>query len=524
MSRTLRAVLLPLLSLALLSGCGGAPGAAGPSPAFGGPAISIDGAFADWSAVAVAAPAPSTPPSGGPVGLGSVRLTHDSASLYLLLELDREVNLQSMEGTVRLLLDTDGDPSTGRSEEGVPGVDLVVDFSHRGEAPGAGQGMAVRWAADSAAGAAPGDARWSDVYGIGLVYGPTHASARFEVGIRRVERMVEVAGRLVVLDTLGTVTHRGEPFRHALDPRSGGPRAAGASAVARPGGTHLRVLAWNVGTGGIVRAPEPYQRILRALDADVLLLDELTPSMDAEGLEAFLEGVDPGVGWSVVVGTGGGRQRTAVASRFPLEPHPLLERVDYPDSIRDLVGLPMSRQLARDLEGARAEAIPTVGAVTFVRGRSVLLVPVDLFCCGRVGSPDDRGRIMAADAIRGAVARALAAGGIDGVVIGGDLNLVGSRTPLDLLRQGLDPAGGNLVSAATPRLDGASNTTWRNPGPFPPGKLDYLLASPSLFGFVRSFAFDPADLTPVARRELGLLDDDGEVTDHLPVVVDLQLR
>jgi hypothetical protein len=519
-----RGYLQPLSILLLAAGCGGAPGSSGPLPVSGGPAITIDGAFADWSAVAVAAPAPSTPASGSPVGLGPVRLTHDASALYLLLELDREVNLQSMEGTVRLLMDADGDPSTGRTEEGVPGVDLVVDFSHRGEASGAGQGMAVRGVAD---------ATWSDVYWIGLLYGPTHASDRFEVRLLREGRGSgghqgfsgpRVAGRLLVVDTLGTVTHRGEPFSHPLDARPGAPRAAGAAAVARPGGTDLRVLAWNVGTGGILRAPEPYQRILRALGADVLLLDELTPSMDAAGLEAFLEGAEPGAGWSVVVGTGGGRQRTAVASRFPLEPHPLLDRVDYPDSIQELVGLPMSRQLARDLEGAPAEAIPAVGAVTTVRGRSVLLVPVDLFCCGRVGSPDDRGRIMAADAIRGAVARALAAGGIDGVVIGGDLNLVGSRTPLDLLRQGLDPAGGNLVSAATPRLDGASNTTWRNPGPFPPGKLDYLLASPSLFGFVRSFAFDPADLTPAALGELGLLDDDGEVTDHLPVVVDLQLR
>jgi endonuclease/exonuclease/phosphatase family metal-dependent hydrolase len=74
------------------------------------------------------------------------------------------------------------------------------------------------------------------------------------------------------------------------------------------------------------------------------------------------------------------------------------------------------------------------------------------------------------------------------------------------------------------RLDGVSTTTWRAPGPFPPGKLDYLFVSASRLEVLRSFAFDPADLSPAARRRLGVRTEDGAVTDHLPVVADIRVR
>lgn len=85
---------------------------------------------------------------------------------------------------------------------------------------------------------------------------------------------------------------------------------------------------------------------------------------------------------------------------------------------------------------------------------------------------------------------------------------------------GRSPAGGVPI----PRLDGASSTIWRSPGPFPPGRLDHVLVSGSSLEILRSFAFDPADLREEALDGLGLRRKDGEITDHLPLVVDLRMR
>jgi len=274
----------------------------------------------------------------------------------------------------------------------------------------------------------------------------------------------------------------------------------------------------------MVRRPEPYLRQLAALAPDLLLLDELNPAMDGPWLLEAL-GHLPGEGeWQVVVGSGGGRQRTAVAARLPITLHPELARVPWPDSVGRLTGLPMSNQMRSDLATAAMDDLPTVGATAVVEGRTILFVPLDLMCCGRAGGPEDRARIMAVESLRSAVGAALAPGEIHGVVVGGDLNLVGSREPLDRLRGGLDPSGGALVSAPTPRLDRASTMTWRSPGPFPPGQLDHVLVSGSSLEILRSFAFDPADLEDAALEGLGLRRDDGEVTDHTPLVVDLRIR
>ena len=96
---------------------------------------------------------------------------HDAEGVYFLLNLDRSVNLQSFEGTLRLLLDADGDPGTRVGVEGFVGVDWIGDLSHRPGTDGApGQGVRVRrW----------GVAGWEDSRGLSLRFAPTHASRSF---------------------------------------------------------------------------------------------------------------------------------------------------------------------------------------------------------------------------------------------------------------------------------------------------------------------------------------------------------
>lgn len=79
---------------------------------------------------------------------------------------------------------------------------------------------------------------------------------------------------------------------------------------------------------------------------------------------------------------------------------------------------------------------------------------------------DSSGNVLAA------VQRVVKSGSADALIMGGDLNLVGSRRPLDLLERDLDLDGTSLAIVGGLQLNGRSNATWRASDPcnarFPP--------------------------------------------------------
>jgi endonuclease/exonuclease/phosphatase family metal-dependent hydrolase len=112
------------------------------------------------------------------------------------------------------------------------------------------------------------------------------------------------------------------------------------------------------------------------------------------------------------------------------------------------------------------------------------------------------------------------------VVIAGDLNLVGSRRPLDLLADGLDGDGSDLAVAEAYQIDNLSNATWSNADqPFVAGRLDFLLYADTNVEPVGAFVMDTRDMAPPWLDRHGLrLDDTASASDHLPLVVDLRWR
>ena len=76
-------------------------------------------------------------------------------------------------------------------------------------------------------------------------------------------------------------------------------------------------------------------------------------------------------------------------------------------------------------------------------------------CCGSAGSNEDLIRYAEAGAINAAFAEAVTdvrgtlGRDIDAAIIGGDLNLVGTRGPLDILRTGLASDGSDFEPAST---------------------------------------------------------------------------
>ncbi len=277
------------------------------------PVVVIDGRFDEWGA------ARSTQfPAGGSVA--SVSSLSDSTAVYVALALRESTNLQGSASPLLLVFDADDDPATGVAAFGVPGADLVISFTALTE-EGTAQGV-VSWVPD------PDDpervtapSRPFVPADLGLWFEPLHATDRIELRLARggangLFATEGFAGRIVVLEGGGAERERSPLFRHRApaaealtaeaEPRSGLDRAPEAE---------FRVLVWNV-AGRLSSNPEPFRAILRAIDADLVLLDEVSARTDLAAVRAVLPG-DPSE-WSVHIGSSGGRQRGAVAARSPL--------------------------------------------------------------------------------------------------------------------------------------------------------------------------------------------------------------
>ena len=469
-------------------------------PAAAAPIV-IDGRFDDWADVALALDDPADAP-GAPVDFGELRVTHDDRFVHLLIDVTRAVNVQRLNGRIDILFDVDADENTGRPVHGMPGVDLIVELSPRDpqNPDRAGRGAAIAFP--------HGDRKRLSPYLIGLTFAPTYASDAFELRMERGATFPGVSalfesdsfrGRLVYLDRNDAVLDDTRVFAYDLTPVDPVPSSRRIDPLRRPAGTHLRVMTWNIGIGGLRSNPASFERILHALDPDVILLQELTEDDDPQRLAALLTAwiTVGGDRWTVLRGSGGGRLRCAVASRLKLSRYAALDPLPMPD---------------------RADrSVRVMGAELTLFGHRLLMVSAHLRCCGGAGSFEDRTRIVEADAIRRAIAEAVASGRFDGVIVGGDLNLVGSRWPLDVLAE-------NLQVVEPLQIGGRSNTTWwDNHQPFLPGRLDFVLVTKASLSVRRSFVLDTRLLKKrwLLRHGLRTADTVG-ASDHLPVVVDLR--
>jgi endonuclease/exonuclease/phosphatase family metal-dependent hydrolase len=262
-------------------------------------------------------------------------------------------------------------------------------------------------------------------------------------------------------------------------------------------------MSYNVFKGRPIEKPEAFARIFRALSPDIVLLQEWDKG-DANEVKAwFVTLIPSGSGWQAVRPAGGD---VAIVSRYPLA---LLG----PDSLQ----LPAS--------GGQPHNIRFVAATATTPAGEVVVGDAHLKCCGGFGGPEEATRMAEAQAINAALKQALTGKG-GTRVIGGDLNLVATRAPLDVLAAGLDTGGGNLGTIAAPVLgDPGVFFTWSDPATdFAPGRLDYLLLSESAATGVQAFVLDTSRLSDAVLSRHGLRRDDTRQSDHFPVVADILPR
>jgi endonuclease/exonuclease/phosphatase family metal-dependent hydrolase len=265
----------------------------------------------------------------------------------------------------------------------------------------------------------------------------------------------------------------------------------------------VRVMSWNVLRASPEKSPGEFARVIRAVEPDVILVQEWDDA-DGRDLEGWFRAhVDGRVAWSAVSVPEFG---VGVVSRHAIVSDGRLR-------VRRGSGG----------GGATVRAMPAVVAVEGV-GR-VGVMSVHFKCCGSsVGAEEER-RVAEAGAVRDAVWELFDAGEVEGLVVGGDYNLVGSRGPLEVLMDGGDVDGSDLAAAEAVMLGDDVVSTWRSGGSeFTPGRLDWVVYSDALGEVREAFVVDVERLGVAERERVGLLGGETGASDHLPVVVDVGVR
>ena len=475
------------------------------------PRIVIDGAFDDWTAVAVGTNDPADARSS-PVDIAAVRVAAEPRFLSVLISFRRAVTIAGLSGSLLILIDEDGVRSTGGDVHGIAGVDLEISPGRRGgervrrisgstraadgERPSAiGLDLAPRWRSDRVEfrierGRQPGAAP------VPLLIGP-----RAAVSVVYVEE-----GR--VIDATAAIAVELPPFEPRRTPAAD-ERTPLTDPLTRAPAAAIRVVVWNVFGR---QSGKPWHEVtstLRALDADVLLLNEVT-STSAARVVAWLppSGRSDVPAWGVSL-----NGEVATAVRGGLEP----------------IFAEPPRRRARTLYDTlramtfRRPRVSAAGAVATIDRRRILVVPLHFSCCGAMLERAEESRTL-----HSAIARELPLVRPDAVLVGGDFNTVGDLEPVEVLQRGTDIDGSPLAIVPARQLDGLSAMTWRPlsaSARFAPGRLDWLLYSGSSLELLDAFVFDASDLSPYWLTYYGLSGDASlRTSDHLPVVADFKWR
>lgn len=246
----------------------------------------------------------------------------------------------------------------------------------------------------------------------------------------------------------------------------------------------LRVASLNTLRNGIV-APDRSAAVLRLLgasDPDVVLLQE-EYNTSAADVEAAIEG-EFGTDWNVV-------------------------------KVRDnVIASPMALTKIQNFDDSYAAAI-----LTDASDRARLVLSVHPKCCGHIGSEEDKRRIDQSLAMIRTIKLARQRFGDDlPILVAGDWNLVGSRSPLDLLT---DPTGPDLRRLDARHAGGVEVYTWYAPdSSFGPGVLDLATVDRATAERSRAFLLDSRTISESSASALGLEPEDSAASDHLLLVID----
>lgn len=415
-----------------------------------------------------------------------------------------EATLQASTEPLTLLVDVDDNAKTGLKSDSpeaatTVGADLVVYFSPVDTNTGnPSRGIKV-YEVDR-----KGAKRELPRNQTTVTFGPTYASEWFEIRLGRGSFTKSSTGRVmsVLRSASGEALGWSEPEAFAIPRGNATPALKEAELPSKPEGG-LRVVSYNVLLGAPMKTPAPFARVLDALDPDIVLVQEWNDT-PASQLESWFNATVPlpeGEEWRAITSDGRG---VAVVTRHAGE------------------SLGESKLLV-DGDSRNTNAVRFAGALVQTPLGGVAVGSVHLKSRGTKGSAEDQRRMEEAQLIRASWQSALdTAGDVPIRLIGGDMNLVGSRPPLLAMCEGLD-ADGSELAIATPRVlgDGSAYTWVDAKADFCAGRLDYFIYSDSSVEAVNQFTIDTTRLTDASLAKMGLDRGDTRASDHLPMVIDL---
>ncbi|MEZ5438689.1 MAG: hypothetical protein R3F12_10110 [Lysobacteraceae bacterium] len=285
----------------------------------------------------------------------------------------------------------------------------------------------------------------------------------------------------------------------------------------------IRVLSWNVSHDSPVRDPEAFRSIVASSGANILLLDEMEPTVTEQQIRAALPESDAADGhWYISHGSSGGRQRDVIVSRMPLEPVAEFQGIlPYPEASLQPIHDGMAEAGFQHPKQSTDEGIAVNGAIVQSGGRRLLVVSFDLECCGSL--PDgweEHKRNTEVREIRRLIRAVLERTPVDGVIAGGDFNLVMTGLPLVILSGPYPAPHGGLIAAELMHVDSDRTWTWDGRGtPFPSRALDFLLYSPGSLSLDSGYILDTEDFSPAELQHWGLAPESSStLSDHRPLV------
>ena len=286
----------------------------------------------------------------------------------------------------------------------------------------------------------------------------------------------------------------------------------------------VNVFSWNISGDAFIKDPGLFKSLIEKSKADILLLDEVTDEINEalllKALPAFnLKGESS---WHVSFGVSGGKQRTVIASRHPIETLSEFRRiVAYPDvdkaRLQALIIKGGELKYAQSLD----KGISVNGAIIVNEDKRLLVVSLDLECCGNNPSSweEDKRRVEARE-IREQIKRVTKRVHVDGIIVTGDLNLVSTVMPLVIISGPYAKPYSGLIAADLTHIDGRQTWTWDGRGTkFPSRVLDLVIYSPTSLKLNNGYIFNPKLLSFEAQKSLSLSGKNLEnIFDHLPLI------
>lgn len=479
--------------------------AAAAAACWGGDAlpIRVEGDFSDWGTLAPVATDPVGDIAAGNIDFGRLWIANDNFRFFIRFEVGRETILQNTAAEpagsgMILYIDGDGNSATGLSTQGI-GAELAINFGAKSTTyyspAGAGTAMPFGFRAR-------------------IQTGPTHSASEFEIGQNfavypgGVPTLFTNGGeiRLVMVDPVGGDRLPDSGFVTYTPDLSAVP-AATPIPLERESPAHIRIVAHNVLNSSPDSVPAVYDRLLSAVDPDIICWSEMytgTAMTNRLLIESFLPPPGGGQWYAAKVAD------CVTISKFPIVASAasdgnLVVRIDLPGTLTD---------------------------------RDLVVFNAHTPCCSSNAGRDaehDRMASIWRNLITGSGPFPSASN--DCVVMCGDFNMVGFVRQLHSLRDGdiLDNATfgpdfaparamGSLTAVGLRHTDELFAYTWENPsGSFAPGRLDWMFVSEDAATVRRHYILNTGTM-PLDRLAAEGLNpgDSSAASDHGMLVVDLE--